>query len=97
MIFNLRGQRVILDADLAALYGVPTRRLNEQVKRNAERFPVEFAFQLAPKEVVSLRSQNAISSLHGGRRYAPYAFTEHGGLMAANVRTARAQSQSAWR
>jgi ORF6N domain-containing protein len=85
MILTLRLQRVILDADLAALYGVPTRRLNEQVKRNAERFPVEFAFQLTPKEVANLRSQNAISSSHGGRRHAPNVFTEHGVLMAANV------------
>jgi hypothetical protein len=57
MILMLRGQRVILDADLAALYGVPTKALNQAVKRNLERFPVEFAFQFVPKEVAILRSQ----------------------------------------
>jgi phage regulator Rha-like protein len=85
LILTLRGQRVILDADLAALYGVSTKRLNEQVKRNADRFPSEFAFQLATKELTILRSQIATSRLHGGRRYLPYVFTEHGVLMAANV------------
>jgi phage regulator Rha-like protein len=85
MILILRGQRVILDADLAVLYGVPTKALNQAVKRNADRFPVEFAFQLAPKELAILRSQIVTSSLHGGRRTLPYAFTEHGVLMAANV------------
>jgi phage regulator Rha-like protein len=85
LILNLRGQRVILDADLAALYDVPTKRLNEQVKRNADRFPSEFAFQVATKELTILRSQIATSSFHGGRRYLPYVFTEHGVLMAANV------------
>ena len=85
LILALRGQRVILDADLAALYEVSTKRLNEQVKRNADRFPTEFAFQLAAKELTILRSQIATSSFHGGRRYLPYVFTEHGVLMAANV------------
>lgn len=85
MILTLRGQRVILDADLAALYAVPTKRLNEQVKRNADRFPEEFAFQVAREELAILRSQIATSRLHGGRRYLPYVFTEHGVLMAANV------------
>src|SRR5271170_1339452 len=84
-IVILRGQRVILDADLAALYEVPTKRLNEQVKRNADRFPSEFAFQLAREELTILRSQIATSRFHGGRRFLPYAFTEHGVLMAANV------------
>ena len=85
LILVLRGQRVILDADLAALYEVSTKRLNEQVKRNADRFPSEFAFQVAPKELTILRSQFATSSSHGGRRFLPYVFTEHGVLMAANV------------
>jgi len=85
LILNLRGQRVILDANLAALYEVSTKRLNEQVKRNTDRFPPEFAFQLSRKEFANLRSQSATSSSHGGRRSLPYAFTEHGVLMAANV------------
>jgi len=85
-IFNVRRQRVVLDSDLAALYGVPTFRLNEAVKRNADRFPLDFRFQLTREEVANLISQNAISSLaHGGRRQLPWVFTEHGALMAANI------------
>jgi hypothetical protein len=85
-IFVLRGQRVILDADLAGLYGVQVRHLNQQVKRNAKRFPLAFRFQLSPDELKILRSQNVISSEgHGGARYRPYAFTEHGAIMAATV------------
>ena len=85
-ILVLRGQRVILDADLAELYGVPVRQLNQQVKRNAKRFPLAFRFQVTPHELKILRSQNVISSArHGGSRYAPYAFTEHGAIMAATV------------
>lgn len=84
-IFVLRGLRAILDSDLAKLYGVPTKRLREQVKRNAERFPGDFAFLLSPQELAALRSQNATSRGHGGARYPPMAFTEHGALMAANV------------
>lgn len=88
-IATLRGQRVIVDADLAALYGVPTKRLNEQVRRNAERFPDDFMFQLSDEEFESLRSQFATSnqtpSQRGGRRYAPLVFTEHGAIMAATV------------
>jgi hypothetical protein len=85
-IFVLRGQRVILDADLAELYGVQVRHLNQQVKRNAKRFPLAFRFQLSPEELKILRSQNVISSEgHGGARYRPYAFTEHGAIMAATV------------
>jgi hypothetical protein len=73
-IFVLREQNAMLDADLAALYGIPTRRLNEQVRRNAARFPPDFMFQLTPKEVVPLRSQSAISKPgRGGRRYSPLA------------------------
>jgi hypothetical protein len=82
----LRQQRVILDVHLAELYGVPVKRLNEQVKRNDERFPSDFMFQLTPKEEVALRSQIATSKKgRGGRRYPPYAFTEHGAIMAATV------------
>ena len=85
LILILRGQRVILDTDLAELYEVPTKALNQALKRNADRFPLEFAFRLKPKEVTNLRSQSVTSRSHGGRRYLPYAFTEHGVLMAANV------------
>ncbi len=85
-ILVIRGVRVILDSDLATLYRVPAKRLNEAVRRNAERFPTDFLFQLTSQEVANLRSQFATSSsAHGGRRYLPYAFTEHGALMAANV------------
>ncbi|OGX41734.1 MAG: DNA-binding protein [Omnitrophica WOR_2 bacterium RIFCSPHIGHO2_02_FULL_68_15] len=85
-IHSIRGHRVILDLDLASLYGVATKRLNEQVKRNAERFPEDFMFRLTEEEAEVLRSQIATSSeRHGGRRYQPYAFTEHGAIMAANV------------
>ena len=85
LILTLRGQRVILDADLAALYAVSTGALNQAVKRNADRFPLEFAFPLTRKELVNLKSQFVISTSHGGRRSPPYVFTEHGVLMAANV------------
>ena len=85
-ILFLRHQRVILDADIAQLYGVPVKRLNEQVKRNQERFPSDFMFQLTDKEHGALRSQFATSKKsRGGRRYPPYAFTEHGAIMAATV------------
>ena len=85
-ILILRHQRVILDRDLAELYGVSVRQLNQQVKRNRERFPADFMFRLTPKEDQILRSQIVISSeKHGGRRYPPYAFTEHGAVMAATV------------
>lgn len=76
-IFSIRGQRVMLDSDLAELYGVTTKRLNEQVKRNSDRFPSDFMFRLNAEELAILRSQVATSSYrHGGRRYLPYAFTE---------------------
>jgi hypothetical protein len=83
----LRGQRVILDAELAALYGVETKRLNEQVRRNIERFPQDFMFQLNDQEQASLRSQIATLKTGRGqhRKYAPFAFTEHGAIMAATV------------
>ena len=85
-ILFLRHQRVILDADIAELYGVPVRQLNQQVKRNKERFPSDFVFQLTAKEDEILRSQFVISrETHGGRRYRPFAFTEHGAIMAATV------------
>jgi phage regulator Rha-like protein len=85
-ILILRRHRVILDTDLAALYGVAVKRLNEQVKRNRERFPADFMFQLTQQEADSLKSQTATSnSNRGGRRYLPYAFTEHGAIMAATV------------
>ena len=84
-IVTIRGLKVILDADLAKIYGVPTKRLNEQIKRNPARFPEDFVFQLAEEETNNLRSQFATSSLHGGRRYLPYVFTEHGSIMAATV------------
>src|SRR3984893_364995 len=85
-IMILRGQKCNLDTDLAELYGVSVGRFNEQVKRNQERFPADFMFQLTAKEDQILRSQIVISSqTHGGRRYPPYAFTEHGAIMAATV------------
>jgi phage regulator Rha-like protein len=85
-ILILRHHRIILDVDLAELYGVPVKRLNEQVKRNQKRFPSDFMFQLSEKEHNSLRSQIATSKRNrGGRRYTPYAFTEHGAIMAATV------------
>ena len=85
-ILVLRKQKIILDADLAELYGVPVKRLNEQVKRNQQRFPDDFMFRLSPNESEALRSQFATSNPgRGGRRYAPYAFTEHGAIMAATV------------
>jgi hypothetical protein len=94
-IYTIRGVRVILDSDLAALYGVATKRLNEQYRRNRERFPEDFAFQLTTEEADSLRSQIATSSSHGGRRYLPHAFTEYGALMAANIlNSARAVQMS---
>lgn len=95
-IFELRGRRVILDADLAEIYGVTTKRLNEAVKRNQERFPEDFVFQIDLQEVAILRSQFATSNngqydmrsqsataSRRNARYAPFAFTEHGAIMAA--------------
>ena len=85
-IVMLRGQKVILDTDLAALYGVPVKRLNQQVRRNLERFPQDFMFQVPVTDCDSLRLQIATSKTgRGGRRYLPYAFTEHGAIMAATV------------
>ena len=95
-ILLLRGQRVILDADLARLYGTTTKALNQAVKRNLDRFPGDFIFRLTAEEYAAARAQAATrdmrsqsvtssSASHGGRRYLPYAFTEHGALMAASV------------
>ena len=100
LIYRLRGRRVMLDADLARLYGVATKRFNEAFRRNHDRFPADFAFQVTAQELSHLRSQFATSSSqahesttesglvvrsHGGRRYLPWAFTEHGALMVATV------------
>jgi hypothetical protein len=84
-IYLIRGQRVMLEADLAAIYRVTTKRLNEHLRRNPNRFPEDFAFQLTIEELTDLRSQFATSSLHGGRRYRPWVFTEHGAIMLASV------------
>ena len=96
-IVTVRGQKVILDADLAQIYGVATKALNQAVKRNIEKFPVDFMFQLASQEVRDLKSQFVTSSSaldrsqtvtgsgHGGRRKPTFAFTEHGAIMAATV------------
>jgi len=109
-IFFIRDQKVILDGDLARIYGVPTKRLNEQVKRNRKRFPDDFAFQLTGAEFANWKSQFATSSQqlldshtdylnrsqiatgsqkHRDPRFLPYAFTEHGAIMAANVLNSR--------
>ncbi|MDQ6631696.1 MAG: ORF6N domain-containing protein [Verrucomicrobiota bacterium] len=85
LILLVRGQKVMLDSDLAKMYGVSTMRLNEQFRRNRKRFPEDFAFQLTNQEFTNLKSQIAISSLHGGRRSLPLAFTEHGAIMLASV------------
>lgn len=90
VIHTIRGERVILDRDLAAVYGIPTFRLNEAVKRNRDRFPVDFVFQLTADERTALTSQFAISKKgRGGRRSLPFAFTEHGVIMAANILKSR--------
>lgn len=88
-ILFIRGYRVILDAELARLYGVVTSRLNEQVKRNSTRFPADFSFRLTRKEFSDLMSQFATSKGRGGRRKRPLVFTEHGAIMAANVLNSR--------
>ena len=98
VIHTVRGEKVILDADLARIYGVTTKRLNEQVKRNARRFPPDFAFRLSKTELDHLAGQSGTSDQSDNRsqiatgsqkhrdpRFLPYAFTEHGALMAANV------------
>jgi phage regulator Rha-like protein len=87
LIREIRGERVVLDHDLARIYGVPTKRLNEQIRRNPDRFPPDFVFRLTEEEAESLRSQMATLKSGRGqhRKYLPYAFTEHGAVMAANV------------
>ena len=86
LIYTIRGKQVMLDSDLAALYQVETKNLNKAVKRNIERFPASFCFQLTEKEVENLRFQFGTSSLnYGGRRYLPYAFTEQGVAMASAI------------
>lgn len=86
-IYVIRGERVMLDSDLAEIYGVTTKAFNQAVKRNLKRFPEDFMFQLTNEEFENLRSQFVTSSSggYGGRRYLPYVFTEHGALMAANI------------
>jgi hypothetical protein len=85
-IVTIRGKKVIVDADLAAIYEVQTKALNRAVKRNLGRFPPDFAFQLTREEFANLRCQfGTSSSAYGGRRYLPYAFTENGAIMAANI------------
>ncbi|MCA1808063.1 MAG: ORF6N domain-containing protein, partial [Lentisphaerae bacterium] len=87
-IFTLRGEKVILDNDLAEIYGVETKRLNEQVRRNPDRFPSDFSFRLTREEADQLqnsRSQNATLKQGANIKYPPRVFTEHGALMAANV------------
>jgi phage regulator Rha-like protein len=95
-IYIIRGQRVMLDSDLAELYQVTTKRLNEAVRRNSERFPEDFMFQVTEGDLESLRSQFATSNEgRGGRRYLPYAFTEHGVAMLSSVlRSERAVQMS---
>jgi hypothetical protein len=82
----VRGSQVILDSDLAEIYGVPAKALNQAVRRNSDRFPADFAFRLTQAETAILRSQIVTSrSAHGGRRHSAWVFTEHGALMAASV------------
>jgi hypothetical protein len=84
-IHLIRGKKVMLDADLAELYGVATKNLNKAVARNRERFPIDFLYQITVKELADLRFQNGTSSYHGGRRYRPYAFTQEGIAMLSGV------------
>ena len=95
MIVRVRGHTVIMDSDLAKLYGVETRQLNQQVKRNQKRFPEDFAFQLSKIEYERLRSQNVILKRGQHRKYMPYVFTEHGAIQAANIiRSEQAEEMS---
>jgi phage regulator Rha-like protein len=94
-ILSIRGEKVMLDSDLAELYGVETKALNRAVKRNQNRFPNDFMFQLTSEEAANLRCQiGTSSSQYGGRRYLPYAFTEHGALMLANVLNSERAAQT---
>ncbi len=85
LIHIVRGETVVLDSDLALLYGVPTKILNKAVSRNRQRFPDDFSFQMTEEEFGTLRFQIGTSKGRGGRRYLPYVFTEHGAIMAASV------------
>jgi len=85
LVHGVRHEKVLIDADLAQLYGVDTGALNRAVKRNASRFPDDFMFQLSTQEWVDLKCQTGISSVHGGRRAPPYAFTEQGVAMLSSV------------
>src|SRR5256886_3001123 len=97
-IYLVRGQRVMLDSDLAALYGTSTMRLNEQFRRNRQRFPEDFAFQLTSEEFKRLISQIAISKKgRGGRRKLPWVFTEHGAIMLASCLNSRIAVQASVR
>jgi len=87
-IFDIRGQKVMLDADLAAMYGVPTKALKQAVNRNIDRFPADFMFELTAEEFKDLRSQT-VTSKRGGTRYMPYAFTEQGVAMLSSVLTSQ--------
>ncbi len=84
-LLRVRDESVLLDSDLAALYGVETKAFNKAIKRNARRFPADFAFQLTAEEFAALRFQIGTSNGRGGRRYAPWVFTEHGAIMAATI------------
>jgi phage regulator Rha-like protein len=97
-IYLVRGQRVMLDSDLAAIYGTSTRRLNERLRRNRERFPIDFAFQLTAEEFKRLMSQIATSKKgRGGRRKLPWVFTEHGAIMLATVLSGKVAIQASVR
>jgi ORF6N domain len=84
-IYTIRDEPVVLDSDLALLYGVETKNFNKAVRRNAKRFPSDFAFQLKAQELADLKFQIGTSSLHGGRRNRPWVFTEHSAIMAATI------------
>jgi phage regulator Rha-like protein len=94
MIYEIRGYQVMLDEDLAKIYQVETKVLNQAVKRNADRFPLEFMFQLTEEEYTSLRSQIVTSkNSRGGRRYLPFVFTEHGIVMLSSVLNSKIATQ----
>ncbi len=105
-IHTVRGRRIVLDSDLAALYEIPVKVFNQTIQRNVDRFPSDFAFQLTREEVANLKSQIVTSSLaaeaavfsgHGGARKLPWAFTEHGAIMAATIlRSPRAVQMSVY-
>lgn len=84
-IFRVRGQAVVLDSDLAAIYGVKTSNFNKALRRNRDRFPEDFCFKLDTQEFADLKFQFGTSSSHGGRRKLPWVFTEHGAIMAATI------------